>query len=269
MELFLLVIDYRERSLFDRLSRKVSEIESRNLHLGDIQFIQKTPDGREYIRMILERKTIKDLAASIKDGRYLEQKKRLLAFRQENPEVRLGYLLEGVYSFDPRFSVSNIGNKTLSGAIINSSLRDNFTIWFSENENESDYFLENLYNRFKNDPQKYFDSHESLNIANKDYNEDYVCAAVTTHTKKKENMNPKMCLIIQLSCIPGVSGKKAQDIVDTLKINSLFELGILLKRQEDENKNVTGKRKTNNILTSVNGIGPKLADVIEKYILNK
>ena len=55
-----LVIDYRERALLSRLTA-----ETKNLILGDV-CIQK--EGQDIL--ILERKTVADLSASICDGRY-------------------------------------------------------------------------------------------------------------------------------------------------------------------------------------------------------
>ena len=73
-----IVVDYREHDLYDVLIDKtmtlgVGIIVKENLLLGDIQ-IQKEY-GEQMI--IFERKTVKDLLASIKDGRYSEQSYRL------------------------------------------------------------------------------------------------------------------------------------------------------------------------------------------------
>ena len=70
-------VDMRERDLFEKLEKiyenKSTDItlKSENLHLGDI--VIETPCEN----IIIERKTIRDLLASIKDGRYNEQSLRL------------------------------------------------------------------------------------------------------------------------------------------------------------------------------------------------
>ena len=54
------------------------QVEIRSLELGDVLWIAKYPDGRELVLgYVVERKTLKDLASSIVDGRYKEQKYRL------------------------------------------------------------------------------------------------------------------------------------------------------------------------------------------------
>ena len=76
-------IDYREKALLQRI-----QVEPKNLTLGDVT-IEK--DGKELL--IIERKTIADLASSICDGRYKEQSFRL----SESPVLNhnILYLIEG------------------------------------------------------------------------------------------------------------------------------------------------------------------------------
>ena len=56
-------------------------VETRSLPLGDVVWVWRTHRGdkpREYLTgVVWERKTLLDLSASIKDGRYDEQKYRL------------------------------------------------------------------------------------------------------------------------------------------------------------------------------------------------
>ena len=73
-----LIIDKRENELFEKLSIYLEMFENKNiklendvLPLGDI--LLKDDNNL----LIIERKTINDLLASIKDGRYTEQSLRL------------------------------------------------------------------------------------------------------------------------------------------------------------------------------------------------
>jgi ERCC4-type nuclease len=217
-------------------------VHTKNLTLGDFQIIQniqniqntnmdkeeiykenveeneeKSRELKAKIHLIIERKSIKDLAASIKDGRYLEQKKRLLSFRQQNPHVKLAYILEGHYTFNPSFISANVGNKSLSGAIINSMIRDDIILWKVENEKETIDLIQNIFDRYTMDVDKYTSNIESSSILGPNQ---YIDAAIASfngiHNKKKDNIDPKLCTILQLSCIPGVSSKKATQIVEHL-----------------------------------------------------
>jgi ERCC4-type nuclease len=86
-------VDTRERNVFvDELRRHTSDskiaIESKQLECGDIAIVK---DGE--VVFLVERKTVQDLEQSICDGRYHEQKLRML---QTWERERLVYLIEGV-----------------------------------------------------------------------------------------------------------------------------------------------------------------------------
>lgn len=93
------IIDEREASLYDICltheywAKDLFTLEKRVLQLGDILF---TNDDESTIFLCIERKTLLDLLASIKDGRYSEQSYRL-ANCFPNPH-NVVYLLEGMLS---------------------------------------------------------------------------------------------------------------------------------------------------------------------------
>ena len=70
---YSIVIDNREAKLKEYFKGK-ENIQFENLDIGDIVFKLE-----EQIIFIIERKTINDLYCSIKDGRYKEQKNRMLS----------------------------------------------------------------------------------------------------------------------------------------------------------------------------------------------
>ena len=94
-----IIIDIREQSLFDNFLSKPQEdaiknniqIEKQVLPLGDILFVSDEGD----LICIIERKTLSDLFASIKDGRYKEQSYRL-SNSTECCKHNVFYLIEGV-----------------------------------------------------------------------------------------------------------------------------------------------------------------------------
>jgi ERCC4-type nuclease len=93
------IIDEREASLYDicleheNLNKELIVLEKRVLQLGDILF---TSDDETTTFLCIERKTLLDLLASIKDGRYSEQSYRL-SNCFPNPH-NVVYLLEGMLS---------------------------------------------------------------------------------------------------------------------------------------------------------------------------
>ena len=86
-------IDYREDDLktnMNLLFREHShEIETENLALGDIILLNNEREEN----VIFERKSLYDLASSIKDGRYAEQSFRLNECQQHNHNII--YVIEG------------------------------------------------------------------------------------------------------------------------------------------------------------------------------
>ena len=96
-----IIIDERERALYDKLDAKLSSfktpsfviLEKEVLPLGDI--IIQTDEGKKVL--LIERKTYSDLLSSIKDGRYEEQSYRLI-HSSGYPLHSVVYLLEGLFS---------------------------------------------------------------------------------------------------------------------------------------------------------------------------
>ena len=89
-----IIIDERETALYDLFpkSGKIA-IVKKVLNLGDIIF---SNDDETSIYMVFERKSFRDLLASIKDGRYAEQSYRLTNCFPEPHNIV--YLLEGMFS---------------------------------------------------------------------------------------------------------------------------------------------------------------------------
>ena len=81
-----LVIDNRETELIEKLKEKKIKFSVEQLDVGDILY----RNGEEVI-LIIERKSVNDLKASICDGRGREQKARLLG---STPKERIMYLLK-------------------------------------------------------------------------------------------------------------------------------------------------------------------------------
>ena len=104
----LIKVDIRENELLVQIKQlvlfvpifKQIKIVTENLHLGD--FI--IADEKEDI-IIIERKTISDILASIKDGRYTEQSYRLNGLKHHNHNII--YLIEGDVNKVNRFKSDN------------------------------------------------------------------------------------------------------------------------------------------------------------------
>jgi ERCC4-type nuclease len=201
-----LVIDYREKALLSRLPA-----ETKNLILGDV-CIQK--DGQDLV--ILERKTVADLSASICDGRYQEQSFRLL--ESNLPPHRIVYLIEG--SLDREQSISKKG---MISAMISLWFTKGFSVVQTSSLDETVEFIQILLEKVT----KESDAHEYVS---------------TLKTKKKDKLTPENINIVLLSQIPGISTVTAKALLQVYP--TLYTLTSALKENPECLKEFTcGEKK--------------------------
>jgi ERCC4-type nuclease len=91
-----MILDTREAELIKYFTEEKHEV--KQLPVGDIWIDD----------LIIERKSIRDLEASILDGRYREQRGRILAYCQENKTQPLYILEGGLHSHTGRLQTSAI-----------------------------------------------------------------------------------------------------------------------------------------------------------------
>lgn len=228
-------LDARETKLKDVLEH--DHLHVKQLDIGDFQ---ANYEGSTLL--IIERKTVADLVQSIIDGRYHEQKSRLLAFRNENKHVKLAYIIEGNYSFEPAFRVRSLSNSALHSSIINSMFRDGIFVIFTKHISETCEFLSACIERMSKDPQKYLGGDCGFPTVHVD---------VVCKTKKKDYVDKKSCLVMQLCAIPGISEKKANDIIDHFSVTNIKDLCNIASCES---------------LIAVKGIGQKLATTIVDFL---
>ena len=229
---YIIKFDNREKDLIKLLETKGYEVTLENLDLGDIQFIDLTT--KEIIIMI-ERKTYADLSASIKDGRYKEQKERMIHSLKNT--VRKIVLLEG-----DSMSTFTLPSKTFKSVVINTLIRDNIHIHMSKSKEDTIEFIENI---ILNLPKYYNDlKKEIVNGESKAYSGEFSCKTV-----KKDNLTNEICFRNMLSQIPGVSTniansyvKKYGTIANFISILSKVEKSDAVKILAEEKYGTTNRR---------------------------
>jgi len=211
---YLILIDNRELKL-KKYFEKYNNFEFKNLDIGDI--IIKIKDE---IVLIIERKTINDLYCSIKDGRYKEQKKRLLSNYSINKFL---YLIEN----NIEECKSKFNTDIIYGTIINILIRDNIRILKTSNISETIKYIEILIKRLETKQEIFFE--------NKDLSKDLSLTtdyASTIKLEKKKNMTPELCQITQLAQIPGLSINSSKAILE--KYNKIKNLILEYEKLETE-----------------------------------
>jgi len=273
-----LYIDNREpKGIIDSLefinnsSKNKITIEIKSLDLGD--FVLYDEINEEAI-IIIERKSLADLEASIKDGRYNEQSYRLSQNTLANHNIY--YLIEG--------SIINYKNKsfknTLYSYLFSLSYFKGFSVFNSLNAVESAEIIYSFVNKFLREKDKvgYYSNNsislsgtsikkeedkertddlkrEDLKIENK---EDNYLANIKN--SKKSNITRENIDILMLMQIPGVSITSATTIMNIHKtINNLVN-----NLTKDENCLDSLKTENNNRKISKNIIAS-----IKLYLLNK
>ena len=227
------IIDNRETKIKEYYNEKIANdekldkikyedfIKYENLDLGDIVIKYK-----DEVKFIFERKTIRDLSDSIKDGRYHEQKQRLKYALSNN--IKVSYIFEYFmdYSNLTNFiTVNEMNGEIILSGIVNTTLRDDFGIFLTKNTNETIFLLEAIVKRMIKNPNKYFNKTEGIEGINNSY---------IMKKRKKDNITKDNILMIFLNQIPGVSDTISKTLSSEFK--SLNEFMTFLNDLSKEDK---------------------------------
>ena len=176
------IIDTRERHLIPLLP----SFEVQTMAVGDIQI------GT----LLIERKTIKDLEASVLDGRSREQKTRLLTQCQEKSLSPL-YILEGPFSS----TTGRLQVPALMKLVARLQYKHGIPVIHTASLEETATLVKALAEYYVEDPTNFVRTTEPLR------------AVDSVHVTKKVNANdPKQFMMAALAQCPGISVKMAEAI---------------------------------------------------------
>lgn len=217
-------IDYRERGIIELIEGKDDDVKVCNLVIGD--FLIKEGDTIQYV---IERKTVLDLASSIVDGRFREQKQRILESIQDSSKVI--YIIEGRRNKE---KYGGISKKIIDSAIINLTLVHKYNVICTEDEKDTltqvlsicDKLKDNKFGTIQTGPVK---------------------------LKKKSTSLVENVFVNMLSMIPGVSLNIAKKIEEEYKSMNELMIGYIndstLKEKLLSNIQVTPKKKIGDVLS--------------------
>lgn len=220
----MIKIDHREtqiKSHFSNVSDKTYKISFQLLELGDI--LLSDSDGTD--KIFIERKTVSDLASSIKSGRYKEQKYRALdTFSPDN----IIFLIEGRLNSEEPY-INGIPSKTLQSACLNMIMRDKLRLIQTSDIQHTLDVLDMIFLKWINEGTKWWNLSKKVGITYIHTN--YLQTLVP---RKKNNLTPELCYLLQLSQIPGISTKFAKLIAS--KYKNMGELIKLINKSNGINK---------------------------------
>jgi crossover junction endonuclease MUS81 len=234
----MLILDTREAKLIE-LIKSISGFKIpytiENLQIGDIiirHIIESNSNSSKTYNIILERKCMTDMIASIKDGRYKEQKIRLLSEISKNTTTTqsiICYLLEGSQN-----ELRLPQDKTmLNGSIISSIFRDKIPILRTYTLQETVDIISRLHDRMLKDITDFFPSiSETSNNTNATAETEIILETPANNNPennlylqsikkcKKDNITPKLWNQMCYMNIPGISSNiaiKIAEVYPTLK----------------------------------------------------
>jgi len=235
----LLLIDFREKWIFYFLNQQQVDTDKvystsingielffkvTNLIVGDFLIT----NDKEEVYLAIERKTVKDLSSSIIDGRFREQKQRLIESFQDPNKIL--YLIEG----HKKLATKGISKTMIDGSIQNLIFKHQFNVLHTENEQDT---FENLIMLYKK-------------ICNGDFNYESPPQSIGSCITKKSKVIQNV-FIHQLSVLPGVSTNLASKIKDRYHCMSNLIQSFIESDCKDMLKDiqVSEKRKLGKVLS--------------------
>ena len=203
------------------------EIIIERLDLGDISIW-----NNEEELLLLERKSINDLASSITDGRYGEQSYRLNGHSLHNHNIV--YLIEGdISQFSSKWS--RIKPSTLYSTMFSIQYFKGFSLTRTFNIAETAQYILRLTDKLSREKDKFGFYHQSFQPKKVNYSQ-------VVHKEKKKNITPENIGCIILSQIPGISTTTSAVIMEIF--GSLFQLLKALEKDKLCLNKITYKTKT-------------------------
>lgn len=231
-----IIIDKREIKLISLFDNNLVKIEM--LSCGDIEIIYKN----EIERLLIERKTYIDLWQSIKDGRYREQRCRLIEWKNQDKENRkILYIIEGSKK---DLEEEKTGIESCRNALSRLSIFYDCGVHYTRN-------IESTRDHIK------WISEQILNKNNIDIKKQ--CYLEQSIPKKKDIQSSKNLLCVCLYGIYGISKGMAEIISN--EFESIYEFNKLMMEDIESMKN-----KLSNIKYQEKRIGEKRINQIIKMI---
>jgi len=239
-----IIFDTREARLYSSFAESHPDIPIKiePLTIGDIIFAN---DDRELF--IIERKSLSDLLASIKDGRYEEQSHRLIHASQLPPH-RILYIIEGMFS-----TLRNPAEKQLViSAMTSLQLYKGFGVMRTSSVQETADLIAGMCKKIQRNFAKGIPLF-SFSSASAESPPSEIVPVYSSVVKKvkKDNITPENIGEIILCQIPGISSTIAVELMR--KYENIRGLLQTIREKPDELKEmkINGRRMGSNVVDSI------------------
>lgn len=209
-----LILDVRERGLAAALTAQGTAFTLKALEVGD--FLIQGLDGRPLL--VVERKSHADFAASNRDGRYREQRARLMTVRGNGAAIL--YILEGSWSPALDRTYGSTSEKTLQRLTTRLLLRYGIPVLASASVPETARWATTMTAQLTEDPAV-FEPEDGLTAATASAIADYTA---TFSAVKKGNKDAASTAAAMLSAVPGLGSKKVESLLAAHSIADLAAL---------------------------------------------
>jgi len=206
------------------------------LPLGDILLKTDNDDSL----LLMERKSITDLLASIKDGRYEEQSFRLMNSEEFPCKQSVIYLIEGMFTYHQ-------DRKTVMSAITSLQFFKGFSVIRTCSLSETAEYIIHLADKI----ERNFKKGKTFTFHKQEGGEVIPSYSTVVKKIKKDNITSQNMGEIILSQIPGISSNVAIAIIKHTNGSFLQLLEILKTNPSDLENIMIGEKKPRKISKSV------------------
>lgn len=217
MDAPILTIDYREKELIpllDAFQPLVKALPVGDVWIGVVETDEKQAAAAEAAvaaeaaqaatgtgGLVIERKTVRDLEASLLDGRYREQRGRILSFCHQHKAQPI-YVLEGAYSS----STGRVSPVALQKIVNRLALRYQIPVFRTVSAKDTAEWVQGVVEQWREDPTALQRTTDLVKVSD------------GIHVQKKANAaDPRQFLIHCMAQCPGVSVKMAEQIAASVQ----------------------------------------------------
>ena len=285
--MLLIKVDFREKDIIALLQLKMMndaetgdknknnnnniKLKVDNLKVGDVAFVEMDENENEIGNELLlfERKSLNDLASSIKDGRYAEQSFRLDGYKAV-PNHNIVYLIEGDVSKYRESQYTRINKKTLLSSMFSILYYKGFSVVRTMSVIETCELISSWAEKMEREMNGKKSKSSVLKMPYYLSNESNVTPA-TDAAANISNIKENMLFDIELNesqckrecehtgCSGGYSGGNEQQLE---KQPRAYDYCSVLKVKKEKNANVTPENIGVIMLCTIPGISSKTAIVI-------